>query len=169
MSAGYGEKVVHDIAPLHENLSALSFLLGTWRGRGEGDYPTIEPFSYTEESRFWHAGKPFMFYAQRTWSQRDGAPMHAESGFLRLGPQGAVELVLAHTFGIAEVSEGTVAGSSLELKSRALIPTSSATQVEALRRSLEVSEGLLRYGIDMAVSGLELQRHLTAELRLLEP
>ncbi|HZJ52464.1 MAG TPA: FABP family protein, partial [Actinomycetota bacterium] len=154
--------------PLHENLSTLSFLLGTWKGRGEGNYPTIEPFSYAEEARFWHSGKPFLFYAQKTWSQRDGTPMHAESGFLRVGPQGVVELVLAHTFGIAEVSEGTQAGNRLELRSRSLAPTSSATQVEALRRSLEVSEGLLRYGVDMAVSGHELQRHLTAELALLE-
>jgi len=154
---------------LHENLSGLSFLLGTWKGWGEGSYPTIEPFSYAEEARFWHSGKPVMFYAQRTWSRRDGVPMHAESGFLRVGPQGVVELVLAHTFGIAEVSEGTLGRNHLELRSRALIPTSSATQVEALRRSLEVSEGLLRYGVDMAVSGHELQRHLTAELALLEP
>jgi len=161
---------VHDSAPpLHEHLSTLSFLLGTWKGRGEGSYPSIEPFSYTEEARFWHVGKPFLFYAQKTWSEREGAPMHAESGFIRVGPQGVVELVLAHTFGIAEVSEGTLAGNHLELRSRSLIPTSSATQVEALRRSLEVSEGMLRYGIDMAVSGHELQRHLTAELALLEP
>ncbi len=158
-----------DHPDLHEKLSALSFLLGTWKGSGEGDYPTIEPFFYAEEARFWHSGKPVMFYAQRTWSRRDGVPMHAESGFLRVGPQGLVELVLAHTFGIAEVSEGMVERNHLELRSRALIPTSSATQVEALRRSLEVSEGLLRYGIDMAVSGHELQRHLTAELALLEP
>jgi hypothetical protein len=160
---------VHDArAPLHENLNPLSFLLGTWRGRGEGNYPTIEPFSYTEEARFWHNGKPFLFYAQRTWSQ-DDVPLHSESGFLRVGPQGVVELVLAHTFGIAEVSEGTRTGDRLELRSRALIPTSSATQVEAVRRSLEVSDRVLRYGIDMAVSDHELQRHLTAELRLLEP
>ncbi|MDQ3662045.1 MAG: FABP family protein [Actinomycetota bacterium] len=157
------------MAPLHENLSALSFLLGTWGGRGEGHYPTIEPFSYTEEARFWHAGKPTLFYAQRTWSQRDSAPMHAESGFLRVGPQGVVELVLAHSFGIAEVSEGKLTGSRLDLRSRDLIPSSSAKHVEALRRSLEVSGGLLNYTIDMAVSGYELQRHLTAELRLVEP
>lgn len=39
---------------LHGDLQPLAFLLGTWRGEGKGEYPTIVPFAYGEEVRFWH-------------------------------------------------------------------------------------------------------------------
>ena len=32
---------------LHPALTAVTGLIGTWRGEGQGEYPTIEPFSYT--------------------------------------------------------------------------------------------------------------------------
>ena len=33
--------------------------MGTWRGPGEGHYPTIADFGYLEELIFSHVGKPF--------------------------------------------------------------------------------------------------------------
>lgn len=41
---------------VHPAVAGFSFLLGTWRGQGEGGYPTINSFSYGEELRFSHAG-----------------------------------------------------------------------------------------------------------------
>ena len=43
--------------PLHPLLEPVAFLLGRWKGEGEGGYPTISSFQYIEEVQFGHAGK----------------------------------------------------------------------------------------------------------------
>lgn len=66
---------------LHAAIQPVAFLLGTWRGAGEGEYPTIKPFRYHEEVRFTHNGKPFLIYSQRTEAIDTGQPMHGEFTF----------------------------------------------------------------------------------------
>lgn len=155
---------VNSEARLHPDLEPFAFLLGSWIGDGKGEYPTVEPFSYTEESTFSHSGRPLLSYLQRTWSTGDGAAMHSESGFVRPTGGGGVELVIAHAFGIVEVSEGVLEGNRLELQSHRLVSTSTADEVEAVRRVVEVDGDTMTYRIDMATSGLPLQQHLIATL-----
>jgi len=150
---------------LHPALEPFAFLLGRWVGEGQGRYPTIDGFTYGEEARYQHSGKPVIEYAQRTWSLDSGAALHGESGFLRPAGSGLVELVLAHGFGIAEVSEGSIRGQRLELHSRSLVSTPTAKAVERLARAIEVHGSELEYRIDMAAVGQPLQRHLEARLR----
>jgi hypothetical protein len=150
---------------LHPALEPIAWLLGTWAGEGKGHYPTIDSFAYREESRFAHAGKPVMSYVQRTWSLESGAALHSESGFLRPKDGGAIELILAHGFGIAEVSEGELEGRRIELMSRSLVPSSTAKHVQAVRRVIERREDGLAYEIDMAIGEHPLQNHLGAQLQ----
>ena len=150
--------------PLASELGPLEFLLGTWTGKGVGDYPTIERFEYLEEVTFVHVGKPFLGYTQRTRSPA-GAPLHSETGYWRPGPEGTLEVVLAHPFGLVEVSEGSARDGRVELRARTLSATSSGAAVEGLERTLWVEDGVLRYTVEMAASGEPLQRHLEAELR----
>ena len=68
-------------AELHAACEDLAPLLGTWRGPGEGHYPTIPDFAYLEELTFGHVGKPFLAMTQRTRDPQSDAPLHTEATF----------------------------------------------------------------------------------------
>ncbi|MBA0573783.1 hypothetical protein Golob_001040, partial [Gossypium lobatum] len=90
---------------IHPAVAPLSYLLGTWKGEGEGGYPTINSFRYGEELHFSHpaSGKPVIAYSHKTWKLDSGQPMHSESGYWRPKPDGSLEVVIAQSTGLAEV------------------------------------------------------------------
>ena len=154
---------------LHPNLHALAPLLGTWRGRGAGEYPTIEPFDYLEEVTFSHVGKPFLIYGQKTTAAVDGAPLHAETGYLRVPRYNEVEFVLAHPSGITEIevgryiADGTIIELEMSTTQIGLAPT--AKEVTALGRRFRLDGDKLSYTVDMGAVGQPLQHHLSAVLQ----
>lgn len=153
---------------LHPDVAALAPLLGTWVGRGSGEYPTIQPFDYLEEVVFTHVGKPFLAYAQKTKAAADGKPLHAETGYLRVPQPGHVELILAHPNGITEIEVGTysVTGDlvEIEMSTTAVGLAPTAKEVTALGRSLRIDGDELSYTLRMGAVGQPLQDHLVATL-----
>ncbi|CAN5725658.1 FABP family protein [soil metagenome] len=149
---------------VHEAIEPLAGLLGTWRGRGRGFYPTVEDFLYDEEATFSHIGKAFLVYGQRTWSAVDGAPLHSETGYWRAVGPGRLEVVLAHPLGIVEVSEGIVGDNRIELGSTSLARSSTAKEVTSLTRVYELDGDRLTYSLGMAAVGRPLGGHLEAVL-----
>ncbi|KAA8960452.1 peroxynitrite isomerase [Mycobacterium sp.] len=155
-------------ADLHPGLEALAPLLGTWTGRGSGEYPTIEPFEYLEEVVFSHVGQPFLIYSQKTRTTTDGKPLHAETGYLRVPQPGHVELVVAHPTGVTEIEVGTytLSGDVIELEMTAssigLSPT--AKEVSALGRSFCLEGDKLSYSLRMGAVGQPMLHHLSAVL-----
>ncbi|CAM6108699.1 unnamed protein product [Calypogeia fissa] len=155
---------VMESPPMHPVLeSSVSFLLGTWRGEGEGGFPTIQSFKYGEEIKLWHVGKPMMAYAQRTWKAASGEPMHAESGYFRPKPDGSIEVVIAQSTGLAEVQKGTYDfEKTLELRSSLV---GNASKVVEITRRFTVEGDVLKYSVDMATHTQDLQPHLHAVLK----
>ena len=112
---------------LHPDLMPIAFLLGHWHGNGHGDYPTIEAFEFRQEAGFTHDGRPFLHYLSRTWllddDGNDVRPLALETGFFRPQPEGAIEVLLTHPTGYAEIYYGTVEGAKIELATDAVART----------------------------------------------
>ncbi len=155
-------------AAVHPSLGPLGVLVGTWRGEGEGAYPTIAPFRYREEVEFATDGRPVIAYRQRTWRIDADTPMHVESGYLRGPIDGHVELVVAQPTGFGEVArlamreEGTTL--TLEGERAPLTRTPSAKAVEDVRRSFRVVGDELHYDLWMTYAGHPDTHHLRAVL-----
>ncbi len=149
---------------LPEAVEPLAFLLGVWVGEGRGAYPTIDDFTYGEESTFVCPGKPVVAYRQQTWVPPGGPPAHSEVGFLRPVP-GAVELVLALPSGVVEVSQGTLTATRLELVTLTVVTTPTAKPVREVRRVYERNGDVLSTRLDMAAVDQPLACHCQSELR----
>jgi hypothetical protein len=153
---------------LHPNVAPFAWLLGSWEGGGDGDYPTIEKFRFGQELIFQQDGRPFIHYMAKSWlldadgnKVRDAAQ---ETGFLRCLEGGAVELLLTHNIGFTELYVGTVDGAKLELSTDAVVRTATAKEYVGGHRLYGLVEGDLWFAMDMAAMGQELQPHLWGKL-----
>ena len=149
---------------LPPSLEPLAFLIGSWRGEGEGEYPGVAPFRYTEELSFEHVGDPFLLVTESSWTP-DGAPLHFERGTLRPVGDGRVDLTLAHPIGVAEVAEGTIEGTTVTLASTAVVRTTTGSPVTEIERRYRRDGDELSYELDMAMEGVERTFHVRATLR----
>jgi len=150
---------------MHPDLAEIAFLLGTWRGEGEGEWPGTDPFTFGEELVFEHVGDSYLLQTQQSWSLENDEPIHLERGFLRPVGPGRVELVLAHPLGMAEVAEGTVTDHVIEVTSTSVALAATASGVTELRRRIEVEGDELRYELHMAMREIPLTSHIRSRLR----
>ncbi|MEZ5381928.1 MAG: DUF480 domain-containing protein [Microthrixaceae bacterium] len=149
-------------------------LLGRWEGTGVGEYPTIDGFAYTEAITFAPlADKPVIQYTSTTKHADDGRPLHAETGYLRVIGEAAVELVVAQAPGLIEAGSGiaTHPGGAddrhavrLAIDSTVVAGAPTAKEVTATERRYLVTGDRLTYDVAMAAVGEPMTHHLTAEL-----
>jgi hypothetical protein len=150
--------------PMHPDVAALAFLIGTWQGRGKGVYPTITGFAYDETVEIAAPPKPFLTYSQRTKRAESGEPLHMETGYFRPAGPGGVELVIAQPTGIVEVHSGTIEHGHIHLRADAVARTTNAVRVDTVERVITVSGDVMRYRLLMGAVGQAHQLHLAAEL-----
>ncbi|KAK1276116.1 UPF0678 fatty acid-binding protein-like protein [Acorus gramineus] len=151
---------------VHPAIAPLAYLLGTWRGEGEGGFPTIHSFKYGEQLTFSHSGKPVIAYTQKTWKLGSGEPMHAESGYWRPKPDGSIDVVIAQSTGLVEVQKGTFDAARKVVKLQSEL-VGNASKVKEITRVFEVINGELSYVVQMATNLVTLQPHLKAILNKL--
>ncbi|MGI8868275.1 MAG: FABP family protein [Mycobacteriales bacterium] len=159
-------------AALHPDLTALLPLVGTWRGKGKGSYPTLESdFDYEQQVTFVHDGRPFLRYESVSWLIDEGGtpirPAARELGWWRRGdhdPNG-IEALLVSPTGIAEVFLGSAnTATQWELATDAVVRTPSAKEISAEHRLYGIVERDLLYACDMAAVGRPLTPHISARL-----
>lgn len=156
--------------PLHDVIAHLAPFVGAWQGTGEGHYPTIDSFTYTEQLTIGHVGKPFLALNQKTKrADGDREPLHAEAGYLRPVGTDKLELILVHPSGITELHHaGTIEADGNELRltlaSTSLWSTPTAKEVTAVERIYTVTDDELRYDISMAAVGQPMTHHLSGLL-----
>lgn len=153
---------------LHPDCAPIAWLLGTWRGNGHGDYPTIDSFQFAQECIFTHDGRPFFHYMSRSWvldeqgnTVRDGA---LETGFFRSKADGSLEVLLTHHTGFVDVWYGQAGEAKVEIATDAVVRTQTAKEYTAGHRLYGLVEGDLMWAYDMAAMGQQLQPHLWGRL-----
>jgi hypothetical protein len=166
----------HDVRTepkLHPALNPLLPYVGVWRGRGGGEYPTIEGFGFAQEIRFSHDGRPFLFYESRAWLLADDdtpiRPAFREAGWWRPVMRDGVgtdelEVLLSAPTGVMELYVGRVDGVKVELATDAVVRTVTAKEVNAGQRLYGIVDGALLYAHEMAAVGQPLTPHLSAKL-----
>ena len=156
-------------ADLPAELVPLAWLIGHWEGAGVGGYPSVESFRFGQEVDFGHIGKPFLTYVSRSWLLDDDGrpvrPLATETGYWRPQPDGALEVMLAHPTGYAEIWLGTVTGAKIELTTDVVVRTASAKEYTGGTRLYGQVEGDLLWAFDMAAVGESLQSHLSGRLK----
>jgi len=153
---------------LHPDLNPLAWLVGTWRGKGHGEYPGIENFQFAQEVTFSHDGRPFLTYFSRSWLIDDNNEIiqtaASETGFWRVKPGNQLEVLIAHSTGIAEGWVGRFDGPKIQLAMDQAYSAPSAKSIEGGQRLYGLVEGELFYAYDMAYKGNKLQAHIWSTL-----
>ena len=145
----------------------LPALAGKWEGTGTGGFPTIDGFSYREVLEI-REREGLFHYELSTW-RIDGAeevPSHQETGFIRIGDDGTVEMLNAQGSDRVEVLRGTASatGRTLVIDAESVAIAGDDRMIRSWR-SLELQGDELRYTMGMATTRVpDGATHLTARL-----
>lgn len=160
------------VKSVEELFDELKNLLGFWRGTGRGNFPTIEPFSFLEETRFTeNAGEQVLHFEQKSWQLDENGeiikPLHWESGFFMPTEDGFIEILNAQNSRRVEVLRGKsfFENGRWVLDTKSILHGYDARMANSARK-FEVFGNMLRYQLQMATNKVvEIQTHLEAELK----
>jgi len=143
----------------------FTFLQGTWKGEGRGQFPTVTSFDYRESLVFTLRDEKTLAYEQRTQKRFDGQTewleSHWENGFIRILENGELELTSAQ-IGRTEVLVGST--ESIGAVFRIYFVSKTITndpRMISSARTFEMEGDTLRYEMEMQTTTVErLMSHL---------
>ncbi|MHB0928756.1 MAG: heme-binding beta-barrel domain-containing protein [Candidatus Nanopelagicales bacterium] len=167
------------LAGVHPDIAHLSWLVGRWRGIGEGAIAGAPGFRYEEVVEFASDGRPFLEYRSVSWMVDEDdqrlRPSHTESGYWRAGPNNGVEVTICNYHGIAEIWLGKVTvtslenaritGAKLEVHASNFVHTPGAPRIESGKRIYGLVAGELLMAFDMAAAGAAEESHVWIRLQ----
>ncbi len=153
---------------LHEDVMPLAWLVGTWRGKGRGEYPGTSAFEFAQEVTFNHDGRDFLNYYSRSWViDADGEilrPGPSETGFWRTRPNKVLEVVISHSSFNTEGWVGVYDGPKIQLRVDQGYASPLAKPVGEGSRLYGLVEGELFFAYDMAFGDTEIRAHIWSSL-----
>lgn len=162
------------IAGVHPDIAHLSWLLGTWKGIGRGQYPNTEPFLFEQLLQFASDNRPFLEYRGVSWIVDENAerlhPSHTEQGYWRAAPENGVEAMIANPLGICEIWTGQVevtglenariTGAKLLLSPASISSSPTAAKVHTAERMYGLRDNRLLMAFDMGADEHAAESHV---------
>lgn len=150
---------------MHKALEPLEWLIGKWHStEAKAFFPTMTDVNYVEQIEFSQVGQPLLNYNASSRHAEKGNLMHLEKGFLRIQiDSNAVAFMVAHNFGVTELSEGQVVEKKISLTSTNVsrMSFSKDPAVTKIERTLELTdEDTLTSVVSMETEAQPLQEHL---------
>ena len=143
--------------------------MGTWQGTGEGQFPTIAPFTYREILEVSEGQtETLLQYQQRSWRDKDSEAVasHMELGFIRLRDDESIDLLNVQGSDRVEVLNGAavVRGGTLSIELNSVALAHDERMIRSWRK-LQLDGDSLRYSMGMATRRVpEGALHLSANL-----
>jgi len=154
---------------VNPQLLGLAWMLGTWQGEANGNWPGLGDFHVGCRVDFSSNGTRYMHYLCQTfWLDDDGLPSkphRMETGFWFPHDDATVDVVLADADGWTEHYKGTVQGARIQLASEvvARIKTADEPYTGGSRLYGNV-DGQLMWTWDAATTDVPLQPFLWATM-----
>lgn len=157
---------------IHDTFQMLTPFTGVWKGEGSADFPTIEYTKYTEELVFkCNDTEPLLHFEQKTWhntgDERDGTPLHWESGFIIVKEDSSILMVNSQNSERVEVMEGTLrkneSGETILLFES--VTFANDERMLRTKRKYVLRNDKLSFSMGMATTKVsQIQPHLQSEL-----
>ena len=157
---------------LLETIKPLLILEGYWEGIGRGSYPTLEPFSYKEETSFKVVkGEPYIQMTQKAWviDQNSWKFIHWETGIIAAVDSNKLKFYTCHMNGRIEVSFGKHLEhpkyNKIEFKSELIKNEKDLKPTISSQRIFLFDTNTFQYSLGMSTSDIStMENHIEAKL-----
>ncbi len=145
----------------------LLALIGHWKGKGEGSFPTIDSFHFNEEFKFERREAEQLIHYEQNAILIDGTPSHWESGFFIINEENLLEISSAQDSGRVEVLieedfEILENGFRIKLKDKFL---QNDERLKNTGRIFELQNNFLNYSMSMSTTKVSnLTHHISSKL-----